>query len=351
MTWRAPSRGVLRQWRTAARVGACAGVVLAFVLAAALVNGAGPALSSAVPATAVVVFKDGDRLRGTIVASSETDITFASSRAGMLTISRIDILRVEEAEDAGRGEEVAPQGDGDPVVDDEPTDVETGGVLRWLRKWKAGLAVSAEGKREGDQRSSFMVEARVGRTWSADEVRLGARYEFAREGERTTDDLIELDGYARHDFHNRWFVLYSPELDWNRGYIHRGSPLEYVWLQQEIGAGLNAIDRSGLMLRFGVAENLFNVWTIDRDVRVSTNTESLFTECEWQLPWAVRLADRFRWYYSLETGENGFENQFDLSKQLTANLHLGFRHEARADIPNADVGDYTLWRVLLGLDF
>jgi hypothetical protein len=100
-----------------------------------------------------------------------------------------------------------------------------------------------------------------------------------------------------------------------------------------------------------VAENLFNVWTIDRGATVSATTESIFAEWEWQLPLQIKVSDRFTWYYSLKSAESGFENQFDLSKQLTEHVRLGFRHEARDEIPNADVSDYTLWRIILGVDF
>lgn len=326
-----------------------------WVVTAGLLCGATPGEPVAVdgPPEVIVVFRDGDRARGRIMLETASEVTLASARFGTVVVSRADIAAVE-MEDSGSTRGAANGGaPAELSVATEPSDTQaqTGALMQWLRRWTASLAIAAEGKREGSKRASLMIEGRLGRKWESTELRLGGRYEVGREGERTTDDLLTFEAYARHDMRQTWFVLFSPEIEWNRGYVHAGQPLEYVWLKQQIGAGFNAIDREALKLRAGVAENLFNVWAIDRDASLSTNTESLFAELEWQLPYAIKVSDRFAWYYSIRTGEDGFENRFDLSKQLTENLHIGFRHEAREQIPNTDVSDYTLWRVLLGLDF
>jgi hypothetical protein len=111
------------------------------------------------------------------------------------------------------------------------------------------------------------------------------------------------------------------------------------------------LDLKERKLRVGIAENAFDVWAQGPPKDNVTNIESLFTEVELTLPWRVTFSDRAVWYYSLKTSEQGWENRLDLSKKLTETLSLGLRQEYRRNNPDVRSQDYTLLRLLIGLDF
>jgi len=103
----------------------------------------------------------------------------------------------------------------------------------------------------------------------------------------------------------------------------------------------------------GVAENFVDLWfwALGRRFHISTNMESLFAEIELDLPYAIRITGRGTWYYSLRSGDSGYENQAEISKKLTDTLSIGLRQEMRKNIPGTDVSHFSLWRVFLGMDF
>ena len=82
-----------------------------------------------------------------------------------------------------------------------------------------------------------------------------------------------------------------------------------------------------------------------------STVESLFGEADWKLPWRMTLTERGVWYYSIVTGRDGWENKVELDKKLTETFTVGVRHETRHNNPDVRVQDYTLLKLLMGIDF
>jgi hypothetical protein len=97
---------------------------------------------------------------------------------------------------------------------------------------------------------------------------------------------------------------------------------------------------------------LFDVWQTSEPTTHTTSTvESLFVEADWKLPWRMTLTERGVSYYSIATGRDGWENKVELNKKLTETFSVGVRHETRHNSPEVRVQDYTLLKLLMGVDF
>ena len=180
-----------------------------------------------------------------------------------------------------------------------------------------------------------------------------ARYDFAQSAEVTTKDVARLSGSWRRDFPRRFFGVYRPTLEWNRASKRpNGVPTDYFLVQQEIGAGLSVLAAKDRKLRVGVSENFFDVWvTAPQSDRTSETSASTFAEVEWSLPWRIQLIERGVWYPPVKSKLNGWENRIELNKKLTETLSVAVRHETRQNNPDERVRDYSLLRILVGLDF
>ena len=57
------------------------------------------------------------------------------------------------------------------------------------------------------------------------------------------------------------------------------------------------------------------------------------------------------WYPPFKNELNGWENRIELNRKLTETLSVAVRHETRQNNPDERVRDYSLLRMLVGLDF
>ena len=311
----------------------------------------------------VLVYNDGDRIRGHLVDRSVDSWVFVSERFGLLRVPLADakvILGTPEAAQAiarAKADEARLKAE----------EAENASFLRWsllsplalaqqLRDffgpWHGRFAFSTSIITNTNETTNETAEAHLTRKWLKDTVQLNARYDFADTNHVTTTDVIRSDASWRHELPNKLFSIYSPSVEWNRAFLLNGMPSDYVLLQQEIGLGVNLFAKPTRNLRVGVAENLFDVWQISDPVSHSASTvESLFLEADWKLPWRMTVTERGVWYYSIASGRDGWENKVDLNKKLTETFTVGIRHETRHNNPNVHVQDYTLLKLLMGIDF
>lgn len=305
----------------------------------------------------VLIFKDGDRVQGTFVRRENGKIVFQSVRFGNLSVPESDAT--VEVTSQPPPPIIAPM----PSEADEPASlyeqilltrfrrkVEEG-IVRWWEPWAGRLAASTDIVRDSKDRSVFLAEGRVRRNWPRDEVRLETRYEYREENSIKTVDLIKGTGLWRHDLSKRFFSSYRPLLERDRVNSNGFQPFPYVLLQQQAGAGVHLLRRERIKLRTGVAENFFNVWSLNDDAKSADHVESLFFEAEVALPWRTTITERGVWYYSIKDSTQGWENEFEFSKKLTDSLSLGIRHEFRQNNPDSRVQDYERLRFLIGYDF
>ncbi len=330
----------------------------------------------AAPGMDVLVYKDGDRVRGRVVSEADGVIVFVSERFGELWVPaaeaqviRAPVAVAAAATPAATEPAAEPAPGGKPAKPAEPESEEVAAVreaaaarfstalltakLRdFFGPWKGRLAVSTEIVSDTADRSSLSVEAKLSRKWAKDEVQLNGRYDFAQTNDVTTTDMIKADGLWRHNFSKTTFVQYRPLLEWNRARYRAGLPADYVLLQQEFGAGVSLVSTAKRKLRVGVSENLFDVWTTSPPVsHNSRGAESAFVETELKLPWALLLTDRGVYYHSFSSGNAGWENRVELTKKFTEALSTAIRHETRQGSPDGTAQDYTRLKLLVGLDF
>jgi hypothetical protein len=313
-----------------------------------------------------LVYRDGDRLRGHLLSDEETEWVFHSKRFGELRVSKQDasVIRSSIPEELGPPIELDPEAESDLVIGEEdykedrrPWDYLNPTFLtNYLRHvfgpWNGRFSFSTELVSDTSDRSTVTLAARLRRKWENDDVEMKLRYDYTETEKVTTRDLAKVSASWRHDFGTRLFALYIPALEWNRNYQSAGVSADYLLLQQELGAGVSLLDREDRQLRLGVAENRFDVWiTEPARSHEGTNVESIFVEAEWVLPWRITLTERGVYYYDLGARNEGWENKFQVNKQLTETLSMGLLHELRENSPDSRVADYTLLKLLIGLDF
>lgn len=326
------------------------GPLVALILLACL--GSLAAATPGAPSPDVLVYRDGNRATGRLVERTGGTIVFASDRFGVLTVAASEAEVV--AADAGTAKALgasAPAPTSPPPAETGPDNW----LHRHLRPWRGQLSLALEGKREDNRRNNLLLEARARRHWTHDELRLNSRYEYTEEDSRTTTDVLKADAYWRHDLpwlKRRLFALYSPEVEYNRGYKHEGLPIDYVLFKQEVGLGVAVVDHAQRKIRVGLAENRFDLWVVSPlSAHAASYAESAFLELELQLPYGIRITDRGTWYFSGNKDEFGRENQLKITKKLSDGFILGVRHEVRRDVPASQASNYSLWRLLLGLEF
>lgn len=349
-------------WRVAA--------VLGLLATAGTVRAQSEALSPPVTVTSaaleaakldVLVYNDGDRLRGHLVERSVDSWVFASERFGVLRVPLADAhvvlatpeaaeamaranaeaarLKGEEAENASFLAMITPAALGQQLLD-------------YFGPWHGRFSLSTQLRSDTADTTNVMANTHMQRKWAKDDVQLNAQYDFIESNHVTTTDLLRGDAAWRHDFPDKLFSIYSPSVEWNRASKYLGVPNDYFLLQQEIGVGVNLFAKPTRNLRVGVAENVFDVWqTTEPTTHEQNNAESFFLEADFKLPWRMKVTERGVWYQSIATGQNGFENKIELDKKLTETFIVGLRHETRQNSPDVRIQDYTLLKLLLGMDF
>ncbi len=344
---------------------------VAAVLAIGL-GGAGlRAADIVVAAPQVLIYADGDRVRGKLVERSGELWVFQSEKFGLLKVP-VAAARVESAADGvsmtpklAPKEAVATAAPKPTSTHEDSDDVEPAGWARFtplalthtMREffgpWKGRFSISLEDVSDSSSRNTTLVELHMKRTWKRDEVDGTLRYDFSQTANVATKDLIKLTGSWRRDYAYKLFSIYRPTSEYNRAFkAPDGVAVNYLLLQQEIGAGVNVFTTPQRKLRAGLSENLFDVWVVAPDSRHAAETsESIFAELEWSLPWRLRLSERGVWYPPFRSGSEGWENRLELNKKLTETLSVAIRHETRTNNPDVRIQDYTLLRLLVGLDF
>jgi hypothetical protein len=311
----------------------------------------------------VLVYNDGDRIRGRLVDRSVDSWVFVSERFGLLRVPLADAKVILGTPEAAAAIARADAAEARLKADE----ADSGSFLRWsmlspsslaqqLRDffgpWHGRFAFSTSVITNTTETTNDTAEAHLKRKWPKDTVDLNARFDFADSNHVTTTDVLKADASWRHDFPDKLFSIYSPSVEWNRAFLLDGVPSDYILLQQEIGVGVSLLAKPNRNLRVGIAENLFDVWqTTPPESHTTSTVESLFLEADMKLPWRMTLTERGVWYYSIASGRDGWENKVDLNKKLTETFTVGIRHETRHNNPDVRVQDYTLLKLLMGIDF
>lgn len=356
------------------------GQYLTWIIAAGLAGGLASACLRAAESVAaapeVLIYADGDRVRGKLVEKSNKLWVFQSEKFGLLKVP-VALAHVETEAGllASTSQEVKPSVKQQPSAlaavaatkpkHEDPDDVElvgwtrftpmalTQAVREFFGPWKGRFSISVEDVTDASSRNTTLLELHMKRTWQRDEIDGTLRYDFSQTAHVTTKDLIKLTGSWRRDYAYKLFSVYRPTSEYNRAFKGSdGVAANYMLLQQEIGAGVIVFSTPQRKLRTGLSENLFDVWIVAPYTRHTSQTsESIFAELEWSLPWRLRLTERGVWYPPFRSGTDGWENRLELNKKLTETLSVAIRHETRTNNPDVRIQDYTLLRLLVGLDF
>ncbi len=304
----------------------------------------------------VLIYKDGDRVRGHLKERSATEIVFQSERFGRLVVSvkeaKVLLANGETdtmAEARARSEEAVGPFTMRSLLSVRALNAE---LQHFFGPWRGRFTVSTQVQTGPTDSTSEMAEVHLKRRWKEDTVQFAARYDYGKSGQVVTSDMLKAEVAWRHDFRTRLFTVYSPTLEMNRAYVDDGLPADYVLAQQEIGVGYNVLVSTERNLRVGVSENLFDQWRIVApDSHTSKTSESAFLEADMALPWQMTVSERGVWYPPFTSSRNGWENRLELDKKLSETFTVGLRHEVRYNNPSVRVQDYTLLKILMGIDF
>jgi hypothetical protein len=318
-----------------------------------------------------LVYKDGDRVQGSLVRRSAEEIVFKSDRFGELRVKASDavvipgvkepaasaaskaVVATPPTEPKARAEAAQAEAEEERVTiwDRFSPSVLTANVREFFGPWRGRLAFSTEVVTDVAERNNHSVEAKLTRKWKQDEVQLSVRYDYAETNEVPTTDIVKATGSWRHDFNKKWFAHYRPSGEWNHASRRQGVPNDYTLLQQEIGVGYQLYTSATRVVRTGVSQNLFDIWnTAPTPDHTSRGVQSAFEEIELKLPWRMALTQRGVWY-PVGDDKDGWENRVELNKKLTETLSTSVRHEIRRNNPDGSAQDYTRLKLLFGLDF
>lgn len=359
------------------------------VLFCGMVTGGWGAAETPANTRDTLVYKDGDRLQGSLVSKSATEIVFRSDRFGELKVKAADavvIAGVRAPEPVAKAALPAQPGAQTPVATAQPPKpdsaktreqaakeeaeeervtiwdrfspgVLTAKVRNFFGPWGGRLAFSTEVISDVQDLSTQSLEAKLTRKWKKDEVQMSARYDYAETNDVATTDMIKATASWRHEFNKKWFSQYRPSAEWNHASkrinpaTRQLVPNDYLLLQQEIGMGYNLYTSPTRTVRLGLSQNLFDIWNSAPTAEHSSRgVPSAFEEVELKLPWRMGLTQRGV-FYPVRGQVDGWENRFELNKKLTETLSAAIRHEIRRNNPDGSAQDYTRMRLLFGLDF
>ena len=360
--------------------------LIVFILSGVL--GAGLVGAQNTPSTRdTLVYKDGDRVQGTLVSQSAAEIVFKSDRFGEVRVPAADavVIKAEKPAVAATGAAAPARPATPPIVTPLPKPppaatpdekkaavaaaekaeeermtiwdrfspaVLTARVRNYFGPWHGRLMFSSEVVSDVAERNNSSYEAHLSRKWKADEVQLNARFDYNETNDVTTTDMAKLWGQWRHEFNKQLFAHYRPTSEWNRASRLRGQPNDYVLLQQELGFGWHVLTKPSRKLRIGLSQNLFDTWNLTppHDDHTSRGVISAFEEVELTLPWRITMSQRGVWYPT-RNQRDGWENRFELNKKLTETLSTSVRHEIRRHNPDGTAQNYDRLKLLFGLDF
>ncbi|MGH7945316.1 MAG: DUF481 domain-containing protein [Opitutaceae bacterium] len=323
-----------------------------------------------------LVYKDGDRVQGTLIDTAGGVIVFQSDRFGELRVSASHavVIKGEKADPpalAPKPPVIPPALPATPaekvravaaaeqqkeeervtIWDQFSPSVLTAKVRNYFGPWHGRLTFSAEVVSDIAERNNSSYEAHLKRKWKSDEVQMTLRYDYNETNDLATTDLMKASGQWRREFTKTLFAHYRPSGEWNRASRLRGVPNDYILLQQELGFGYHLLTKPSRKLRLGLSQNLFDTWNTAPDGEHSTRgVISSFEEAELTLPWRMTLSQRGVWYPGNDEAD-GWENRIELVKKLTETLSTSVRHEIRRNNPDGSAQDYARLKLLFGLDF
>lgn len=313
-----------------------------------------------------LVYKDGDRVQGTLEATTNGVLVFKSDRFGELRVPVADAVVIKSDKvPASLAKPVAavtaPKSAAEKAVQREKERVTlwdqfsagelTAKVRDFFGPWHGRMAFANEVVSDSADRINHSVEGKLIRKWEHDEVQVNARYDYARANDVLTTDMLKASGSWRHDFDDRRFAQYRPSAEWDRASRKKGGPTEYLLMQQEFGVGYGIWSTPARKVRLGVSHNLFDLWNLEPTfAHSSRGVPSAFEELELRLPWQMGFTQRGVWY-PVSRESDGWENRVELNKKLTETLSTSLRHEIRRDNPDGSAQDYTRLKILLGFDF
>lgn len=346
--------------------------MVGWVLVAGLMVRMEGAAEAAANTRDTLVYKDGDRIQGSLVSKGAEEIVFRSDRFGEVRVRAVDAVVIPGVR-APDGEATAPKAiAATPVSEPEARaqaareeaeqervtiwdrfspGVLTARVREFFGPWGGRLAFSTEVVSDVVEQNNHSLEMKLSRKWQRDEVQLTARYDYVETNDVPTTDMVKAAGSWRHEFNRKWFAHYRPSGEWNHASRRLGVPNDYVLLQQELGLGYQVFTSATRTVRAGVSQNLFDIWnTAPTPDHTSRGVQSFFEEIELKLPWRMGLTQRGV-FYPVRGAVDGWENRFELNKKLTETLSTAIRHEIRRNNPDGSAQDYTRLRLLFGLDF
>lgn len=347
----------------------------AFFFLAAMVVGARAEADESANGRDTLVYKDGDRIHGSLVQKNAQEIVFRSDRFGELRVKAADAVVIPgrkepEPKPVAKAAPSAPapspavvakaraaaakqeaEEERVTIWDRFSPSVLTAEVREFFGPWGGRLSFSTEVVSDVADRNNHSVEARLSRKWRSDQVQLTGRYDYAETNDVTTTDIVKATGSWRHEFNKKWFAQYRPSAEWNHASRRLGKPNDYTLLQQELGVGYHVFTSATRTVRTGVSQNRFDIWnSAPEPEHSSRDVQSVFEEIELKLPWRMGLTQRGVWY-PVNGQKDGWENRVELNKKLTETLSTSVRHEIRRNNPDGSAQDYTRLKLLFGLDF
>ena len=196
----------------------------------------------------VLIYADGDRVRGKLVERSGGVLVFQSEKFGLL---RVPVTEAKIERGAGPAAAKTPgspevaktavaageKAGADRAKSENGEKEQTGGwaqfspysltqgVRAFFGPWHGRIAFSTEIANDVTDRTNTTAEVRLKRKWRNNELEGIVRYDFAQSAEVTTKDVARLSGSWRRDFPRRFFGVYRPTLEWNRPRSGRTGPL------------------------------------------------------------------------------------------------------------------------------
>jgi len=306
--------------------------------------------------TGVLVFADGNRVTGRLEAPGR----FASDRFGVVTFNANEAVFEAIVVEAP----AAPEGSG---ASRERAEQHQAGATapaaaparsRW-HPWVVSLSGFAERTFEDDvRRLEYFAGLKVERPWQEGRSFVwDTRYEYVNKSDRI--DKRRATTYAdwRRDLSPRWFTTVRPSLEYDGRNLTAeqaeflGRPrLNYLLQQHQAGVGYRLLNTATLKTAVTANAAYFHLRLFDF-VTLDAKGAVLSLENQLKLPWGLEFKQTGRLLYLDVADDVRWENEAELTKHITTDLHLTLRHHYRQEYSVFDTNPIDKLRLLIGVKF
>lgn len=288
-----------------------------------------------------IILKNGDRLSGTIVESSDKEMLFKSDILGELKIGMENIKTFTRDTQADAAQQPPAA---QPVPEPEKNAVDT------EPKWTGDFTANFAAQRGNNNQDAINLRLTAKRETDIDKIQTEARYRFEQQentstGEsETTDDNLRFAGKYSRDFNERWYWFGKGSYEKDRiadldRRIILGLGSGYRWIKSEKFNFATELGLASIHEKYTDQQGTSDEITLEAGYNMDAKVNDKLT-----------FAHRLTYYPSFEDAADYLlTTDAELRYHITEKIFTSLRAELEYDSTPAPESEQTIQRYLLGL--